>query len=108
MCRSGEKGLRMVFEVNFDAPLLKLYLFSFRSRTKDPEHTDLLVTRAYLHMQKHSHAVQNLYHPLFDQQTESRTPVANIFQMYAGFSRQNELQNVFTSDCRFSTWRVHY
>jgi len=52
-------------------------------------------------MPKRSHAVENLYHPLFDQQTESCSPIANIYQISSGFNRQNEWQNAFTSDCRF-------
>jgi hypothetical protein len=81
MGRSVELGLRMVLKVNFNASLVKLYFFSFRSRTKDPEHRGRLVTRAYLHMQKRSHVVENPYHPLFDQQTKSCTPIANIDQI---------------------------
>jgi len=81
MGRSSEFGLRMVSKVNFNAPLVKIYFFSFRSRTKDPEQRGLLVTRAYLHVQKRSQAVENLYHPLFDQQTEICAPIANIYQI---------------------------
>jgi len=41
MGRSGEMGLRMVMKVNVIDPLFKLYLFSFRSRTKDQENRGL-------------------------------------------------------------------